>query len=317
MTLAYRASHLLHERGETQAAQARLAGVTPELTRDLVSTDNLLRAERLTQARTWEQVFQNAPRRVAGMGNPDSFSDALDAPPAARPLFFDWDIVTRLEPQLTAKRMGESGTSAILPPPLRRQVTWTAFARATVVGDDETLKHTATALARTEPAAKAELLAIVGRATPEERRFDAQLLLMGLPRVSARLQAGEDPLASEDPKLDLTELRSHARNWWCAPGKDQPVVPLSFVSEAEQQAAAAEWKVLTEAGDAVPYFARVALDWAKAHPEDPRSPIALFRVVRASKKGCREGTPEAKEAFRYLHKHYGKTPWAKKAPYVY
>jgi TolA-binding protein len=62
---------------------------------------------------------------------------------------------------------------------------------------------------------------------------------------------------------------------------------------------------------------RVALDWAKAHPEDPRSPKALFRVVRASRRGCRQGTAEAKEAFLYLHEHYKKSPWAKKATRVY
>ncbi|MCP3143043.1 tetratricopeptide repeat protein [Pyxidicoccus xibeiensis] len=97
-----------------------------------------------------------------------------------------------------------------------------------------------------------------------------------------------------------------------AAGLVRDTVPL--VSEEEQRAAATGWQAVLEAGDSVPYFARVALTWAKAHPEDPRAPVALFRAVRASRRGCEQDTPEAKESFRYLHKHYGKTQWAKKAP---
>ncbi|RYZ43824.1 MAG: hypothetical protein EOO72_06685 [Myxococcaceae bacterium] len=183
------------------------------------------------------------------------------------------------------------------------------------------LKAQATTLAETEPKARAELLAIVGRPTAEERQFDARLLIMGLPVVSARLEPARDRLANVSPKLDLTEDLSWYRNGWCVPGpknlEDPLKTPLPFASPEERADAAAEWKALNEAGSSVAFFSRVALDWAKAHPQDPRSPIALFRAVRSSKRGCGQNTPEAKRAFAYLHKHYGKTEWARKTPYVY
>ncbi len=317
VTLAYRSAHLLRERGDVKGAQARLAAVPLELTKEQVSTDNLLREERFATARSWDELFRSSVRRLAGMQTSESYSDAVDTPPDARPVSFGEEVVPVLEPRLTAKRMAELAASNVLSPALQRWVGWTAFAKATVVGDDETLRAMAKALAAKEPAAKAELLAIDAQPTPEERRFEAQVLLMGLPTVSARLEPHGTRLTNEDPKLDLTLDVSGARNWWCAPKPGEPVQPFPFASEAEQKSAATEWKALIDAGDSVPYFARVALDWAKAHPEDARSPKALFRVVRASRRGCRQGTAEAKEAFRYLHEHYKKSPWAKKATKVY
>lgn len=317
VTLAYRSAHLLRERGDTKAAQERLAAVPLELTRNQVSTDNLLREERFAVARSWEELFRNATRRLAGIQSGERYSDAVDGPPDARPMFLGDEVPAILEPRVTAKRLAGLATSDVPSPALRRWLSWTAFARAAVVGDDETLRAMAKSLARTEPAAKGELLAIDARPTPEERRFEAQVLLMGLPTVSPRLERGVPRLATEDPKFDLTQDVAGGGNWWCGPPAGEPVKPFAFASEAEQKAAAAEWKALIDAGASVPYFARVALDWAKAHPEDPRSPKALYRVVRASRRGCPQGSAEAKEAFRYLHEHYKKSPWAKKATRVY
>jgi hypothetical protein len=227
-----------------------------------------------------------------------------------------------LESHVPTRRLREWAALPSLTPALRRQLSWAVFARAAVVGDDATLKAQAATLAEAEPKARAELLAIIARPTVEERLFDARLLVMGLPVVSAKLEPGRDRLADVSPKLDLTEDLSWYRNGWCLPGtkdlEDPLKTPLPFASPEERADAAAEWKALNEAGNSVAWFSRVALDWAKAHPDDPRSPIALFRAVRSSKRGgCGPNTPEAKKAFSWLHKHYGKTEWARRSPYVY
>jgi hypothetical protein len=316
LTLTYHSAHLLHERGDLEASRALLDAVPPELTKNFVSTDNQLRSERFAVARSWDELFHNALRRLAGMDT-DSHTDLVDIPLHERPLALGVDALPVLESRLTAKRLAELATGKVLTSPLRRWVGWTAFARAAVVGDDETLRAMAKALAAKEPAARGELLAIAARPTPEERQFEAQVLLMGLPMVSPRLEPEGVRLADDYPNLELTVDKEYEKNWWCAPRADAPVQPLPFVSAEEQQAAAAEWQALIQAGDSVPWFARVALDWAKAHPDDPRSPKALFRVVRASRRGCGQGTAEAKAAFDYLHTHYKKSPWAKKATKVY
>lgn len=317
VTLAYHAARLLHARGELEAARARLDSVPAELTRDLPSADNLLREERLAVARTFDEAMRNALSTVADYESSDGLAGPYTTAVADRPRMFSPRSVALLEPRLTAKRMGELAAGDTLPLPLRRQVMWTAFARATVAGDDATIQAVAKRLAEMEPKAKAELLALAGKPTPEERQFEAQLLLMGLPAVSARLEAGEDRLANTHPNLSLTMDMSYQRNWWCGPKPDASVPSMHFEDTADAPDAAREWKALQDAGNSVPYFSRVAMAWAQAHPADPRSPIALFRAVRASKRGCGQSTREARDAFRYLHKHYGKTSWAKRTPYVY
>ncbi|QDE93669.1 hypothetical protein BHS06_34380 [Myxococcus xanthus] len=317
VTLAYHAARLLHARGEVEAARARLDAVPAELTRDLPSADNLLRDERLAVARSVDEALRNAVRTVADYELTGGYAGPYTTALADRPRMLSPHAVAVLEPRLTAKRMGELAAGDTLPPPLRRQLMWTAFARATVAGDDATIQAVAKRLAETEPKAKAELLALAGKPTPEERQFEAQLLLMGLPAVSARLYPGEDRLANTHPNLSLTLDTSYQRNWWCGPQPDANVPSVHFEDTPDAPDAAREWKALQDAGDSVPYFARVAMAWAQAHPDDPRSPIALFRAVRASKRGCGQTTREARDAFRYLHKHYGKTSWAKRTPYVY
>ncbi|RKH26676.1 hypothetical protein D7V77_13930 [Corallococcus sp. CA041A] len=315
MTLAWRSVQLLRERGQLAEARARLDAIPPEQVRDQLSTDNALREERLHLANGWDEALRNAAQFLV--------EESVLAPQqdGSAPMGLSAARATFLESHVPTRRLREWAALPSLTPELRRQLSWAVFARAAVVGDDAMLKAQATTLAETEPKARAELLAIVARPTAEERQFDARLLIMGLPVVSARLEPARDRLANASPKLDLTEDLSWYRNGWCVPGpknlEDPLKTPLPFASQEERADAAAEWKALNEAGSSVAFFSGVALDWAKAHPEDPRSPIALFRAVRSSKRGCGQNTPEAKKAFAYLHKQYGKTEWARKTPYVY
>ncbi|RKG91874.1 hypothetical protein [Corallococcus terminator] len=302
LTLAYHSVHLLRERGDLPAARARLDAIPRPPAGEMPYLSALLRMERFDLAQNWEEVLQTT---------------TVEYPQPTGPVIVGLsENAWRLESRLTARKLKAWSETVPQDSALRRRLAWNAFGLACVVGDDETLQAVATSLAGTEPLARAELLAIVGRPTPEERLFDARFLLMGLPAVSARLTYGRDITTS--PTYDLTEDIRRGANGWCAVQKEVPVTPpFSFETPEERAAAAAEWKALTEAGGAVAFHSRVALAWAQAHPKDPRSPIALFRAVRASKNGCGQNTPEARKAFSYLHKHYGKTEWAKKVRYVY
>lgn len=319
VTVAWYSAHLLRERGQTEAARQRLAAVTPEMTADQISTDNLFRQERMLLAPSWDEVFRNTPRRAAGATVFDSFSDAASEPIEKRLMYFAPDALSVLGPMVSARRTLAMAGSDALSPSLKRQASWAAFARSAVVGDDETLQAAAKALAETEPKAREELLRIVARPTPEDRQLDAQVLLMGLPVVSPLLQPTDDRSWTPGPNSDLIQDASWSRNWWCAPPKEEQARGgFFFVTQEERQTALAEWQKLTEAGNAVSWFSKVAVAWAKAHPQDPRSPVALSRAVHASKRGCGgQNTPEAKAAFRLLHERYGKTEWARRTPYVY
>ena len=321
MTLAWRSVQLLRERGQLAEARARLDAIPLPMVRDQPATDNSLREERLHLANSWDEALRNAAQFLVEESDPGPHQDWNAQTPETVPMGLSAARASFLESHVPTRRLREWAALPSLTPALRRQLSWAVFARAAVVGDDATLKAQAATLAEAEPKARAELLAIIARPTVEERLFDARLLVMGLPVVSARLEPGRDRLADVSPKLDLTEDLSWYRNGWCVPGtkglEDPLKTPLPFASPEERADAAAEWKALNEAGNSVAWFSRVALDWAKAHPDDPRSPIALFRAVKSSKRGCGQNTPEAKKAFSWLHKHYGKTEWARRSPYVY
>ncbi|AKQ70399.1 hypothetical protein A176_007311 [Myxococcus hansupus] len=317
VSIAYYSAQVLHARGDLDAARARLATVPSEQVRHSPTSRNLLRDERFALARDLDEAMKESLSDVADYTSDESYGGPYDAPGDSRPRVFSPKTVYALEARLTAKRLVVLAEIDGNPAVPRRQVLWAAFARAAIAGDDATLQSVAKRLAETNPTAKAELLALVDKPTAEERQFEAQLLLMGLPAVSARLQPLEDRLQDTSPKLNLTLDMSYTRNGWCGPPKEQELPAAHFPPPPDAEEAAREWQALVDAGNSVPYFARVALAWAKAHPDDPRSPIALFRAVRASKRGCGQRTPEAQAAFRYLHKHYGKTTWAKRTPYVY
>ncbi|WNZ62026.1 hypothetical protein QEG98_40445 [Myxococcus sp. MxC21-1] len=151
LTVAYHAARLLHGRGEIEAARARLATVPAELTRDLPSTDNLLREERLAVARDPDEAMREAVNIIADYEMSSSYSEPYTTPLAERPRLFSPRAVAMLEPRLTAKRMGELAAGDILPPALRRQLMWTAFARATVAGDDATIQAVAKRRRRRSP----------------------------------------------------------------------------------------------------------------------------------------------------------------------
>ena len=65
------------------------------------------------------------------------------------------------------------------------------------------------------------------------------------------------------------------------------------------------------------YFAPAVLDWAKAHPNDPRLPEALHYFVRATRYGCVDKSigPYSRKAFDLLHRKYPNSEWTKKTPY--
>jgi hypothetical protein len=118
------------------------------------------------------------------------------------------------------------------------------------------------------------------------------------------------PYAALDPPFAIA--------WWCAPpepleeGRDP-----AFLSPAERAAADDEVARLESVPPAATWFTREALAFARAEPDDPRSPEFLSRAVRATREGCGDGETRAlsKAAFDLLHRRYPKTSWARQTKY--
>jgi hypothetical protein len=95
--------------------------------------------------------------------------------------------------------------------------------------------------------------------------------------------------------------------------EDAAVLPGAYPTPADTAAAGAETAVLARVPGAPDWFAPVILAWAKAHPDDPRVPEALHRVVRSVRLGCTGGRVSyGRDAFRILHARYPGTVWTKK-----
>src|SRR5580698_2365428 len=95
-------------------------------------------------------------------------------------------------------------------------------------------------------------------------------------------------------------------------------VPDTVVSVAERAEAKKETDRLEYSGSAQAFVGPVILTWAKAHPDDPLVPEALYRLVRVTRYGC-HGVSDtgriSKAAFDLLHSKYAQSPWTAKTPY--
>jgi TolA-binding protein len=61
------------------------------------------------------------------------------------------------------------------------------------------------------------------------------------------------------------------------------------------------------------------VNFARAHPDDPRVPEALHLAVRSTRLGCTDdqNTKHSKAAFQLLHRNYPRSDWAAKTKYWY
>jgi hypothetical protein len=95
-------------------------------------------------------------------------------------------------------------------------------------------------------------------------------------------------------------------------------LPDAVLSRADRAKAVREIERLKTAGDGQTFLAPIIMSWSKAHPEDPRIPEALHRLVRITRYGCRGGSDNgaiSKAAFHLLHQRYPASAWARQTPY--
>ena len=143
--------------------------------------------------------------------------------------------------------------------------------------------------------------------------FDDVLALLKTPGMRPHVDSGFGRYTEE-----LTKIDPYRDNWWCAPKPiDSPGAP--FLLAAARAQAAAERQKLQSVPTAPDWLAAQTLAFARAHPQDPRVPEALYLVVRATRYGCTGGqTGEfSHRAFDLLHRRYATTEWAAKTPFLF
>jgi hypothetical protein len=333
LTATWHRIRLSAERGQTEETRDELDAIlkSPEL-QDLLSDANLFRSLRMVAAADFPDFLHFALRNPVLVISDVNWGEVPDERSAG---YFrgawnphpslDRDAVTLLNFSTRFDLLEQAALSEDYPAELHREIAMTAFTRGLMLGRD--LTQIAGAVESSTPRLRPLISRWQSAATPEEKRFAAAFLLLRRPEARPYLKPGISR-HSKPGSLDY-----YRDNWWCPMDVIQPVqrqadedsgrlvlsTPLPAFLERDSDQAAGEIARLEKQGNAAEFLGPIVLAWAKDHPEDPRVPEALHRVVVATHLGCADSrTPEiGKAAFQLLQLNYPKSEWAKRTPFWY
>jgi hypothetical protein len=134
-------------------------------------------------------------------------------------------------------------------------------------------------------------------------------------------------------------VESYGDNWWCAdwdtfygPQQQDFAGPAAFLSPAARTEGSEEVASLLGQRSAEEYLGSQVIEYARANPNDPDIPEALYLTLRMIRYGCNHGwvayhaekaqtdqiASIAREAGAILRHRYAANPWTKKAaPFVW
>jgi hypothetical protein len=297
------------------------------------ATDNLLRSERLRLARDWTEFLKFAPRHpVTDMSDEDDADEPID-PAAAKqhPVALDTDSVTALNHRVPLSLWLDAAQNSLMPANLQGDIAQAGWVRAVVLGDSDSARKLAERLAKLKPALAAEMRTWLAEKVPAAAQFTAVFLMLRAPGLEPVIREGS---GRETPVMKSDIFRD---NWWLLQPLNQAYDgehnhqalfdlypggqfgPTGFLPEAQTAAAAKEWQQLNQrAQNSVNYLCAQTLDWARAHPEDPRVPQALHLDVEATHYGPSDKSSSySRQAFDLLHRRYPDSEWTRKTKYWY
>ncbi len=346
LTLTFHRLRLLEQSGNRDAARQQLdqfiAQRDPALS---LSARNQFLALRMKLATNLEDFLKFVPRFSNDAGAYPNPPEDAATPASASASHFDADASVVLTEKLPLRMLAEAAKSTTLSRPLRRDVLIAAWTRAILLDQDATARELVPTAQELVPEAAAEFTEYSRTADSESLRFVAVLAILRNPGfrpfVTAGYARGNLYTVGEPGFNKLDNLHD---NWWCSLtpppenesyGRDyyrmfiklssplQEIYPEetfpspTFLTPDDRAAAGKEHADL-EAQTAAPnWLGKRALDWANAHPDDPRVPEALHLVVRSWRYGCTENSGQnySKAAYDLLHKRYPTSEWTKQTPY--
>ncbi|MBK6742595.1 MAG: hypothetical protein IPG66_06280 [Hydrogenophilales bacterium] len=201
-----------------------------------------------------------------------------------------------------------------LHPGLWTNLAVAAWTRAVALRDHDSARRLSSQLASSIPGLS-EPLERYRRAEPSDRDFQAADLLVRHPAMSVEVKD------IEDHSTEILSGEFALDNWWCLVATDsrpQDFLTLAFPSASRDRANKERDRFL-KLDNATNQLARIILARAKSHPDDPRIPEDLHRLIQATRGGCvnAETSRLSKAMFRLLHSRYKETPWAGKTKYHY
>lgn len=284
-------------------------------------------------------------------GQADGYS--METGPAAETIGFGEDARAIIDRMPLDQRIALSRNPA-LPTHLRLDVALTSFVRAVQLQDDAAIDGLARDLAKTLPQLKTDWARIAATAPGPDKRFAEFFVLAKIPGLRNDLVYYTRPVGSvvnfrgswDDWTILPADQRAAARaplplvNYQSSGviyGQAEADGDLTCLGECGPGAFPLRLPDVVAAGQAKAQAERTAffqssiekkppkgslnvweevLAYARAHPEDPRSPEALYWLIRVTHWGPNENDMSSR-AFRLLHARYPKSNWAKRSPYHY
>ena len=305
-TVMFHSIRLMIRNGGRDEARRRLDTLFGGKRRNLNSVDNAFRAQRMSIAASFDDFLRWAPRRPIGIAEDNYDVGGVDDSP-----ILGSDSVEVFNYFAPLPKLVEAAESSRLPGWPRTQIAITTWTRAFILGDNDDANRVIPILAEGHPTWASDLEAFRA-AGGDEKRFVGALLI-------ARHGDFHTHLWSDfRPAQPANEL---GPDWWCSGDLEDPPdrdLPEAVLSKGDRTEAAREVRRVRAEGDGQTFLAPIIMAWSKAHPDDPRVPEALHRLVRITRYGCRGGSDNgsiSKAAFRLLHQSYPASAWAHQTPY--
>lgn len=345
-TLAYHRNRLRIERSDNAAARAELRTILDQppvpIPKSAVNHFRALRMQTAPDLAGFLDYAQRVPLMIVSDRNtgeePNFDYFALDV----RLPRLDTDSIKVLN-ERTPMYVWKKALRHGLPSHLQQEWALAAFARATLLRDDDGMREVAPFVHKAFPESAKYLTAFSNDSTPQDRHFAAVYFLLHYSNVRPYLTSG---VAWRTPSI--RRIDSYVNNWWCSLDSDNeldwdasdrvvrwittdpPERPkradpdlaagrVSFLTPSDIAAGKAELEKLTKAGTALRFLGTEALLWARKHPDDPRNPESLAFVVKVGHYACSDAKTATltRDAFNLLHVRYATSLWAKTTPYWY
>lgn len=246
------------------------------------------------------------------------YEDPVSTRPALKRLFDP--VGTRTLDQLSPERLFQLAEAEWLPQVHRARLARVAWAKAVLLERWQLVAEKAERVAELVPEVAGSVRA-TAQADRSSRPFVAALALL-------RDNAWEPFVHDAASWADDLDVYTTGYSWWCAgplESIDRPAVGRVEPSRPPRPAHVPLSSIDPELGhgrvvsEAPVELSPEIFDFADAHPDDPRVPEALHRLVRATRYSCGRGTGRfgdpSREAFGRLHRQYPQSPWTAKTPY--
>jgi hypothetical protein len=302
-TVTFHSIRLMIADSHIDQARARLDILLGGKRRKLNSVDNAFKEQRMSLATSFDDLLRWAPRRPIGSAEGQrNYWGSGDFGTSDDPPILGDDSLAAFNYFTPLAKLLDAAESSRLPGGSRLRIAIAAWTRAFMLGNDDGVNRIPSTLADAHPAWASDL-ASFRDATGDEKRFAGSLLI-------ARN-------ADFHPDIWMT----YAPDWWCVgswPDKSESNLPEAALSRDDRSEADSEVQRIQNAGPTQVFLAPIIMSWSTAHPNDPRVPEALHRLVRVTRYGC-QGVADngriSKAAFDLLHGRYPANKWAHQTPY--